>query len=105
MADNSVAFTDWIAQQGSEDFLRSLVETVLARLIDFEVTGIALAGLHERSGERQTYRNGYRERTLDTRLGTLDLRIPKLRNGNHFPSFLEPRKLSEKAIAAVVQEA
>ena len=105
MADNSMAFMDLIAQQGGEDFLRSLVETVLARLMDFEVTGIAGAGLFERSGQRQAYRNGYRERTLDTRLGTLDLRIPKLRSGSYFPSFLEPRKLSEKAIAAVVQEA
>lgn len=105
MADNSMAFTDWIAQQGGEDFLRSLVEMVLARLMDYEVTNIVGAGLHERSGERQTYRNGYRGRTLDTRLGRLDLRIPKLRSGTYFPSFLEPRKLSEKAIAAVVQEA
>lgn len=105
MADDSMAFTDWIAQAGGEDFLRSLVEAVLARLMDFEVSGIAGAGLHERSGERQRYRNGYRERSLNTRLGTLDLRIPKLRNGSYFPSFLEPRKLSEKAIAAVVQEA
>ncbi len=100
MADNSMAFTDWIARQGGEDFLRSLVETVLSRLMDYEVSGIAGAGLHERSGERQTYRNGYRERRFDTRLGTLDLRIPKLRSGSDFPS-----RLSEKAIAAGVQEA
>jgi putative transposase len=105
MADNSMAFADWIVQQGGEDFLRSLVERVLARLMDYEVSSIAGAGLHERTGERQAYRNGYRERTLDTRLGTLDLRIPKLRSGSYFPSFLEPRRLSEKAIAAVVQEA
>ena len=71
MADNSMAFTDWIARQGGEDFLRSLVETVLSRLMDYEASGIAGAGLHERSGERQTYRNGYRERRFDTRLDTL----------------------------------
>jgi putative transposase len=100
-----MAFTDWLKQAGGEDFLRSLVETVLARLMDDEVSSITGAGLHERSGERQTYRNGYRERTLDTRLGTLDLRIPKLRSGSYFQSFLPPRRLSEKAIAAVVQEA
>ena len=105
MADNSMAFAQWIKQAGGEDFLRSLVETILTRLMDYEVSGIAGAGLHERSGERQAYRNGYRERTLDSRLGTLDLRIPKLRSGSYFPSFLEPRRLSEKAIAAVVQEA
>jgi len=51
MADNSMAFTDWIAQQGGEDFLRSLVETVLARLMDYEVSGMAGAGLHERTDE------------------------------------------------------
>lgn len=70
-----MAFAEWIKQAGGEDFLRSLVETVLTRLMDYEVSGIAGAGLHERSGERQAYRNGYRERTLDSRLGTLDLRI------------------------------
>ncbi|MBX9811296.1 MAG: transposase [Burkholderiales bacterium] len=105
MADNSMAFAEWIKRQDGEDFLRSLEETVRARLMDYEASGVAGAGLHERTGERQAYRNGYRERTLDTRLGTLDLRIPKLRSGSYFPSFLEPRRLSEKAMAAVVQEA
>ena len=55
------------------------------------------AGRHERSGERTTYRNGDRDRTLDTRLGVLQLRIPKFRQGSCFPPFLEPRKTSEKA--------
>lgn len=85
--------------------MRSLVEAVLARLMDYEVSGLAGGGLYERSGERQAYRNGYRERRLDTRLGSLDLQIPRLRRGSYFPSFLEPRRLSEKAVAAVVQEA
>ncbi len=52
-----------------------------------------------------TYRNGYRDRTLDTRLGSLQLRIPKLRQGSYFPPFLEPRQTSEKALVAVIQEA
>ena len=64
-----------------------------------------MPGRHERSGERTTYRNGYRDRTLDTRLGSLQLRIPKLRQGSYFPPFLEPRKTSEKALVAVIQEA
>jgi transposase-like protein len=63
------------------------------------------AGRHERTLERATYRNGYRDRSLDTRLGSLQLRIPKLRQGSYFPPFLEPRKLSEKALVAVIQEA
>ena len=57
------------------------------------------------SGDRTTYRNGYRERVLETRLGSLQLRIPKLRQGSYFPPFLEPRKTSEKALVAVIQEA
>jgi hypothetical protein len=105
MADDSSAFAEYIRQQGGEDFLRGVVEAVLTRLMDYEVTGQIGAGLHERSGERKAHRNGYRERILHTRLGTLELPIPKLRSGSYFPSFLKPRRLSEKAIAAVVQEA
>ncbi len=67
--------------------------------------GLIGAGRHERTAERATYRNGYRDRTLDTRLGSLQLRIPKLRQGSYFPAFLEPRKTSEKALVAVIQEA
>ena len=67
--------------------------------------GLIGAGRHERTAERATYRNGYRDRALDTRLGTLQLRIPKLRQGSHFPPFLEPRKTTEKALVAIIQEA
>ncbi len=67
--------------------------------------GLIGAGRHERSGERTIYRNGDRDRTLDTRLGSLQLRIPKLRQGSYFPLFLDPRKTSEKALVAVIQEA
>jgi transposase-like protein len=94
-----------LKQQGGGDFLRSLVEEVLAQLMECEVSNQIGADRHERSGERQVYRNGYRERTLHSRLGSLDLRVPKLRQGSYFPSFLEPRRLSEQALAAVVQEA
>src|SRR5665811_2501097 len=61
--------------------------------------------IRDRSGDRSTWRNGYRDRTLDTRLGSLNLKIPKLRQGSYFPPFLEPRKSSEKALVAVIQEA
>ena len=74
-------------------------------LMEADVEGLIGAGRHERTGERLTYRNGYRDRTLDTRLGSLQLRIPKLRQGSYFPPFLEPRKTSEKALVAVIQEA
>ncbi|BAI74141.1 transposase (plasmid) [Azospirillum sp. B510] len=73
-------------------------------LMEADVEGQIGAGRHERSAERQTYRNGYRDRALDTRLGTLNLRIPK-RQGSYFPPFLEARKTSEKALVAVIQEA
>jgi putative transposase len=74
-------------------------------LMETDVDGLIGAGRHERTADRQTYRDGYRGRALDTRLGTLQLRIPKLRRGSYFPPFLEPRKTSEKALVAVIQEA
>ena len=63
------------------------------------------AGTHERSPERVNHRNGYRERRWETRAGTVDVQIPKLRKGSYFPEFLEPRRASEKAMTAVIQEA
>lgn len=105
MADDSMAFIDRLKQQGGGDFLRSLVESILADLMDCEVSNQIGADRHERNGERKAYRNGYRDRILHSRLGTLELHVPKLRQGSYFPSFLEPRRLSEQALAAVVQEA
>ena len=65
--------------------------------------GLIGAGRYERGGERTTWRNGHRDRVFDTRLGSLQLRIPKLRQGSYFPPFLEARKVSEKALIAVIQ--
>lgn len=90
---------------GGEDFLKSLAERVLEQLMEFEVTNRIGADKHERAEGRATYRNGYRERPLHTRLGTLELRVPKLRQGTYFPAFLEPRRLTEQALTAVIQEA
>ena len=73
--------------------------------MEADVDGLIGAGRHERSGDRTTWRNGYRDRSLDTRLGTLNLKIPKLRTGAYFPGFLEPRKTVEKALVSVIQEA
>ena len=87
------------------DFLRSLAEAVLQLLMEADVDGLIGASRHERSAERVSYRNGYRDRSLDTRVGSLQLRIPKLRQGSYFPPFLEPRKTSERALVAVIQEA
>jgi putative transposase len=88
-----------------KDVLREAVELVVRQLMEGEVGALAGAGHYERSPERMAYRNGYRSREWDTRVGTIELAIPRLRSGSYFPSFLEPRRRSEQALVAVVQEA
>src|SRR5690606_3985623 len=73
--------------------------------MELEVSEQIGAQRHERTPDRVTYRNGYRTREWDTRVGTIELRIPKLRQGSYFPSLLEPRRRAEKALVAVIQEA
>jgi putative transposase len=97
--------SELLAKHDQGDFLRGIAEAVLQLIMETDVDGLIGAGRHERSGERTTWRNGYRERALDTRLGTLNLRVPKLRQGSYFPGFLEARKTSEQALVAVIQEA
>ena len=80
-----------LEKAGDGDFLRAVAEAVLQLLMESDVEGLIGAGRYERSGERATWRNGYRDRTFDTRLGALQLRTPKLRQGSHFPPFLEAR--------------
>ncbi len=75
------------------------------RLMELEVEGQTGAAYGEKSPERLAQRNGYRDRTWETRAGTVELRIPKLRKDSYFPGFLEPRRMAEKALTAVVQEA
>jgi putative transposase len=105
MTEERLPLAELLAKAGDGDFLRSVAEAVLQLLMEADAEGLIGAGRHERSGERTTYRNGYRDRTLDTRLGSLQLRIPKLRQGSYFPPFLEPRRTTEKALVAVIQEA
>ena len=93
---------------GSEhvDVLRESVAWAVREIMEAEVVAQIGAGLGERApDERSTQRNGYRPRRWDTRVGEIELAIPKLRSGSYFPSFLEPRKRSEQALVAVVQEA
>ena len=105
MTDETMPLTELLQKAGEADFLRAVAETVLQMLMETDVEGLIGAGRHERSAERLNWRNGYRERTLDTRLGSLNLKIPKLRQGSYFPPFLEARKTTEKALVAVIQEA
>jgi putative transposase len=88
------------------DFLRESLRWVVQQLMEAEVSELVGAGLGERAPEeRLTHRNGYRSRSWSTRAGEIELAIPKIRRGSYFPSFLEPRKRSEQALVAVVQEA
>jgi putative transposase len=87
------------------DFLKDGVRVLTQALMEAEVTQHVGAERHERAVERTGQRNGYRERAWDTRVGTLDLKVPRVREGSYFPSMLEPRKRAEQALVAVVQEA
>lgn len=87
------------------DFLREAVRVLGQALMEAEVTAHLGAERHERTPERGGQRNGYRERQWDTRVGTIDLKVPRVRDGSYFPALLEPRKRAERALAAVVQEA
>ena len=90
---------------GDVDFLREALRVVVEGIMDAEVSSRIGAEYGERSPERVTQRNGYRSRAWDTRVGTMDLHIPKLREGSYFPSLLEPRRRSERALLAVIQQA
>ena len=106
MTDDGLPLAELMQKAGGDDFLRAVAEAVVQLLMENDVDGLIGAGRHERTAERATYRNGYRDRALDTRLGTLQLRIPKLRSGPaYFPPFLEARKTSERALVTVIQEA
>lgn len=105
MTKSTMTLSHLLNQVQDEDFLAEVTKFTLQRLMDLEVTSKTGAPYYTRDEERKTYRNGYRERLLDTRLGTLNLQIPKLREGSYFPGFLESYKRSEKALIAVIQEA
>ena len=95
-----------LAEKGADaDLLREMIQHVAQRLMDMDVEGLCQAAYGARSAERVNSRNGYRDRQWDTRAGSVDLKIPKLRKGSYFPGFLEPRRTAEKALAAVIQEA
>ncbi|MHB1712070.1 MAG: IS256 family transposase [Acidimicrobiales bacterium] len=87
------------------DLVRDLVRLVLQELVEAEASTVIGAARYERAGERLTERNGHRSKTLSTKAGDLEVKIPKLRKGSYFPSFLEPRRRIDQALYAVVMEA
>ncbi len=105
MTDDMMTLRTLLEKSSDADLLREMIGFAAQRLMALEVEGVCGAGHGERSPARINQRNGYRERTWQTRAGTVELRIPKLRKGAYFPGFLEPRRMAEKALTAVIQEA
>ena len=105
MTDEIMTLRTLLEKSSDADLLREMIGFTAQRLMELEVEGLTGAGHGERSAERINHRNGYRDRDWETRAGTVELRIPKLRKGSYFPAFLEPRRMAEKALAAVIQEA
>ena len=105
MTDDTMALRSLLEKSPDADFLREMIGFAAQRLMDLEVQGLTGAEHGARNAERINQRNGYRDRDWETRAGTVELRIPKLRKGSYFPGFLEPRRLAEKALTAVIQEA
>jgi putative transposase len=106
MTTKSTIALSELAEKGADtDLLRQMIQFVAQRLMELDVESLCAAAYGERSPERENRRNGYRERLWETRAGSVELKIPKLRKGSYFPGFLEPRRTAEKALAAVIQEA
>ena len=105
MTTDMMTLRTLLEKSSDADLLREMIGFTAQRLMALEVEGLTGAAPGERSPDRINQRNGYRDRVWETRAGTVELHIPKLRKGSYFPAFLEPRRMAEKALTAVIQEA
>ena len=105
MTDETMNLQALLEKTTDGDFLREMISFTAQRLMELEVETLTGAALGARTPDRVNHRNGYRDRDWETRAGSVELRIPKLRKGGYFPAFLEPRRMAEKALTAVIQEA
>src|ERR1700710_1840741 len=105
MSVDKIALRELLEKGSDASFLREMISFAAERLMALESDALCGAGHGEKSATRLVQRNGYRDRDWETRAGTVELRIPRLRKGSYFPGFLEPRRMAEKALTAVIQEA
>ena len=103
MTDEMMTLRALIEKSPDADVLREMIGFTAQRLMELEVEGLTGAAYGEKNADRLAQRNGYRDRVWETRAGSVELKIPKLRQGSYFPEFLEPRRTAEKALTAVTE--